>query len=220
MIRALLVEDEPIAVEILSNFIKGIDGIELIEVKSDAASALKWIYENEVDVIFQDINLPQGNGIELIKSLPNPPVVVFTTANPEYAVDGFELNAVDYLVKPIAFERFRVAVSKVKEKLNSTTEAKLSFKANNRTYLVDRKDVYFFKSAGDYVKVFTRDLKLVVNTTMKQLESLNEPFIRVHKSYIINKQYVKFIEGNIVVIAGESIPIGASYKKETLKHFS
>ncbi|MEP2771815.1 MAG: LytTR family DNA-binding domain-containing protein [Fulvivirga sp.] len=219
MIKALLVEDEPIAVEILSNFIKNLEEIELVAVKNDANSAMKWIYDNDVDVIFQDINLPQGNGIDLIKSLPNPPAIVFTTAYPEHAVDGFELNAIDYLVKPIAFERFKAAVEKVKSRLNSKATDKLSFKANNRTYLIDRNDIIYFQSAGDYVKVNTADLKIVVNTTMKHLESLKQPFLRVHKSFIINTQYVDFLEGNLVKLAGESIPIGASYKLSVLDHF-
>jgi len=219
MIKALLVEDEPIAVEILSNFINNLEEIELVAVKNDANSAMKWIYDNDVDVIFQDINLPQGNGIDLIKSLPNPPAIVFTTAYPEHAVDGFELNAIDYLVKPIAFERFKAAVEKVKSRLNSKTIDKLSFKANNRTYLIDRNDIIYFQSAGDYVKVNTADLKIVVNTTMKHLESLKQPFLRVHKSFIINTQYVNFLEGNLVKLAGESIPIGASYKQSVLDHF-
>lgn len=219
MIKAILVEDEPIAVEIISNFIKSLDGIELVAVERDAVSAVQWIYKNDVDVIFQDINLPQGNGIDLIKSLPNPPAIVFTTAYPEHAVDGFELNAIDYLVKPIAYERFKIAVEKVKEKLSIGTNTKLTFKANNRTYIIDRSDIIFFQSAGDYVKVNAVDLKLVVNTTMKQLESLKQPFLRVHKSFIVNTQFVEFIEGNQIKVPGETIPIGASYKQGVLEHF-
>jgi len=220
MIKAIIIEDEPVAVQIIEGFIRNIDEIELLKTFNAAEPALSWLHENDVDVIFQDINLPSLNGVDLVKSLPNPPAVIFTTANPEYAVEGFELEAVDYLVKPIAFERFKKAIDKLIERLQRTSfeTGSITLKTNNRTYIIKKADIQYLQSSGDYIKVFSKQHNLVVNTTMKEMEqALNTPFIRVHKSYIVNKDAVEYIEGNSIKVNDQLIPIGATYRKEVFE---
>lgn len=214
MISAIIVEDEPIAIKIIKGFIEATDGIELIAEFHLAEDAMEWLQNNSVDVIFQDINLPDFNGVDFIKSLANAPKIIFTTANPSYATDGFDLNAVDYLVKPISFQRFSLAIDKLITSLyQKTNKESLTFKANNRTYFIKPTEIYYFESAGDYVKVNGKDQNLVINQTMKELEkNLNSDFLRVHKSFIINTTAIQYIEGNQIKINDKMIPIGATYK--------
>jgi len=222
MIRCIIIEDEPIAAKIIKSFIDEISDLEFIAGFNSSEEAMEWISSNSVDVIFQDVNLPGMNGVDFLKSLAKPPKIIFITANPEYAVDGFELSAVDYLVKPISFKRFEKSIEKLREALKHNPGGeKLIFKANNRTYLIKPEDIIYFESAGDYVKVNTTENNLIVNQTMKELEkTLGSGFVRTHKSYIINKKYVRFIQGNQIDLNDIKIPIGAKYKNSTLDTLS
>ncbi|MTI20132.1 response regulator transcription factor [Fulvivirga sp. RKSG066] len=214
MISSIIIEDEPIATKIIEGFISAHNEIELAEKFDKAEEALDWLKVNNVDVIFQDINLPDINGVEFVKSLAHPPKIIFITANPEYAVEGFSLNAVDYLVKPVAYDRFKDSVEKLKSTLNnSSQENALTFKSNSRTYFIKPTEISLFESAGDYIKVFSSKHDLVINRTMKQLEQqLDKSFIRIHKSYIVNKNAIEFIEGNQIKVNNRLIPIGATYR--------
>jgi DNA-binding LytR/AlgR family response regulator len=158
----------------------------------------------------------------------HPPLVIFTTAYPEYAVEGFELNAIDYLVKPFSFERFLKAVNRAIEKLNSgpnqTTEEKrlhIFLKSDKKIHKVDLESIQYIEAIGDYMKVVTDAGQLVVNETMKKLQETlpAKHFIRVHKSFIISRNRIQFIEGNYVQIEGKSVPIGATYRSDVLSGF-
>ena len=214
MIRSIIIEDEPIATKIIEGFIAAQENLVLVEKFSQSEKVMEWLRANTVDVIFQDINLPGLNGVDFVKSLANPPKIIFITANPQHAVDGFNLNAVDYLVKPVAFDRFQEAIEKLKVVLEkSGRENTLTFKANNRTYFINPVEISLFESAGDYIKVFSKSQNLVINHTMKGLEKqLDQNFIRIHKSFIVNKNAIEFIEGNQVKINDRRIPSGATYK--------
>lgn len=219
-----IIEDEPLAQNVLKKYIDEHPALELQFVCSDALEAQQLLPEHNVQLIFLDINLPRLSGINFLKTLFHPPLVIFTTAYPEYAVEGFELDAVDYLVKPFSFERFLKAVNKATDKMNqaeATTsgEKATSFiflKADRKVYKIDFEDIFYIESIGDYIKVITKQGQYVVNNTLKNLleELPSLEFIRVHKSFIIAKSKIIFFEGNYVKVGDKEIPIGASYREE------
>jgi DNA-binding LytR/AlgR family response regulator len=187
--------------------------------------AMELLHEKKVDLVFLDINMPKLSGIKFAKSLESTPMIIFTTAYPEFAVEGFEVDAVDYLVKPIAFERFLKAINKAREqyemRLSSSPKAGGEFivlKSDKKIYKIDEKDILYIQSLGDYIKVFTKDRVIIAAETMKNLESiLGTQFIRIHKSYIVSTQTIQFIEGNQVRIGDQFLPIGLTYKEQLMK---
>ncbi len=213
MINCLIIDDEPAAREILENYIEHVE--QLVCVQScinvpEAASALK---NNKIDLIFLDINMPVINGLEFYKSLINPPLVVFTTAYPEYAIEGFEVNAIDYLLKPIAFDRFTKAVDKVLKILPSHLNY-IMLKADKKIYRMLIKDIIRLESMGDYVKVFTNDDSILVHDTLQNLNNKlpEQSFIQTHRSHIINMDKIESTEGNMIHLNGCNIPIGNTFK--------
>ena len=223
--KCIIVEDEPLAQNVLKKYIGEHPTLELIAVCNDALAAQPILNQQDIDLLFLDINLPKLSGINFIKTLLRPPLVIFTTAYPEFAVEGFELNAVDYLLKPFSFERFLKAVNKAFEKLSTTNQSndgnKAAFiflKADKKIHKVDLDSIHFIEAIGDYMKVVTDTGQLIINETMKKLQEelpVNS-FIRVHKSFIISRNKIKFIEGNYVQVEDKSIPIGATYRNEVL----
>ena len=222
----IIIEDEPLAQNVLKKYIEDHPSLELAAVCNDALEAQTILTQQSIHLIFLDINLPKLSGINFIKSLVHSPLVIFTTAYPEFAVDGFELNAIDYLLKPFSFERFLKAVNKAIEKLNisntqNNDEIKSSFiflKADKKIHRVELENIHYIEAIGDYMKVVTDSGQLIINETMKKLqeELPIRSFIRVHKSFIISRNRIKYIEGNYVQIEDKSIPIGATYKNEVL----
>jgi len=219
----IIIEDEPLAQNVLKKYIADHPSLDLDAVCNDALEAQAILTKQDIHLIFLDINLPKLSGINFIKTLLRPPLIIFTTAYPEFAVEGFELNAVDYLLKPFSFERFLKAVNKAFEKLNSqnSNENKIIhifLKADKKIHKVDLDSIHFIEAIGDYMKVVTDSGQLVVNETMRKLqkELPSKSFIRVHKSFIISRNKIKFIEGNFVQVADKSIPIGATYRNDVL----
>ena len=220
--QCLVIEDEPLAQDILKKYIQDHPSLELVAICADALQAQQVLARQPVSVIFLDINLPRLSGIGFLKTLAHPPLVVFTTAYPEFAAEGFELDAIDYLVKPFSFERFLKAVNKVLEKLErKTTEtskapASIFIKADKKVYKINLDDILYLEALDDYVKLVTVQQSYLVNDTLKSLqeELPAAHFMRVHKSYIISKNNIVFFEGNYVRIGEKDIPIGASYRDE------
>lgn len=221
--RCLVVEDEPLAQNVLKKFIAGHPLLELAAVCADAIEAQQWLAREQADIVFLDINLPRLSGTSFLKSLSRPPLVIFTTAYPEFAVDGFELDAVDYLVKPFSFERFLRAVNKALEKLErkvpggpTAAATSIFIKADKKVYKINLSDILYIEALDDYVKVVTAQSNYLVHDTLKSLqeELPADLFMRVHKSYIIAGSKIVFIEGNYVKIGDRDIPIGASYREE------
>lgn len=219
--KCIIVEDEPFAKEILEDYISEITDLDLQSVFSDAASAREYIRNNTVHLILLDINMPEVSGITFLKSLPNPPKVIFTTAYAEYAVEGFELNAVDYLLKPFSFHRFKTAVDKVRELLGTQEKNQASWLTINidkKLYRLSINDILYLEGYGDYVKIHQTDQSHLVHDTMKNLlDKLPDNFLRLHRSFIANTNKIEFVEGNMVQIAGEKLPIGISYKNVLLE---
>jgi two-component system, LytTR family, response regulator len=222
--KCIIVEDEPLAQNVLKKYIEDHPALELIAVCDDAMQVNTILNQQTIQLVFLDINLPKLSGINFIKTLIHPPLIIFTTAYPEFAVEGFELNAVDYLLKPFSFERFLKAVNKAIEKINlssSQTGESLSLssvflKADKKIHKVDLESILYIEAVGDYIKVVTDSGQLLVNETMKKMLDELPPgrFIRVHKSFIISRNKIKFFEGNYVQVADKSIPIGATYRND------
>ena len=220
-----MVEDEPLAQNVLKKYIGDHPSLELVTICNDALEAQGILMQQTVHLLFLDINLPKLSGINFIKTLVHSPLIIFTTAYPEFAVEGFELNAVDYLLKPFSFERFLKAVNKAIEKLNIANQNSdgnntsfIFLKADKKIHKVELENIHYVEAIGDYMKVVTDSGPLIINETMKKLqERLPErSFMRVHKSFIISRKRIRYIEGNYVQIEGKSIPIGATYRNEVL----
>lgn len=223
--KCVIIEDEPLAQNVLKKYIADHPSLELIAICNDALEAQPILSQQNIPLIFLDINLPKLSGINFIKTLQRTPLVIFTTAYPEYAVEGFELNAIDYLLKPFSFERFLKAVNRAIEKLNASSNQTaereslhIFLKSDKKIHKVDLESIQYIEAIGDYMKVVTDSGQLIVNETMKKFQEdlPANHFIRVHKSFIISRNRIKFIEGNYVQMEGKSIPIGATYRNDVL----
>lgn len=215
MIRCLIIEDEPVAREILRQYITDAPGLVLSGECEDAISALTFLKETEVDVLFLDVNMPKLSGISFLKSLDKAPQVIITTAYSEYALEGYELDVVDYLLKPFSFERFLKATNKLtNSNTASSQDTNITVKADGKTYRISTSEILFVEAMGDYVTLHTETQKLTFNTSLKAFyDQLSDPaFVRVHKSYFVNLRKIDFVEGNQIQIGKNILPVGNSYK--------
>ncbi|PKP35698.1 MAG: DNA-binding response regulator [Bacteroidetes bacterium HGW-Bacteroidetes-17] len=223
-VRCIIVDDEPLALETLESYISDFPGLKLVAKCRDAFETLKVLKQESVELMFLDINMPKLSGISLIKSLENPPLVIFTTAYPQYAVEGFDLDATDYLLKPFSFERFVKAVNKAIERLNQTSDNQKSdtdfllIKSDKRIFKVNLNEIKYIQSNGDYLKVVTIHKVIVSHQTLKKIVEMlpASEFIQIHKSYIVSLKYISFIEGNQVKVGDEFLPIGITFKENLL----
>jgi DNA-binding LytR/AlgR family response regulator len=227
-IKAIIVEDEPLARSGLESYVNDIDFIELCALCENAMEANNAINKFQPELMFLDIQMPRLTGIDLLKSLSKPPMVIFTTAYPNYALQGFELDVVDYLVKPYPFERFLKAVNKARDLFllrndkSETTEKSSGYffiKTDNKLERVTFADIDYIEAMENYVVIRTHDQKLITMNTMKSMEdSLPENhFIRIHKSFIVNQEKVKSIEGNELKVGNAKLPISRQKKQEVLE---
>lgn len=220
-ITCMIVEDEPVSQEILMRYIKDFDSLELLAVCNNAIEAAQKLPVLKPDVLFLDITMPRLSGLDFYKSLVNAPYVIFTTAYPEYAVSGFEVNAVDYLVKPFPFERFVRSITKLQGLLNggqTEQEKFIMLQADKKFHKVDIEEILFLEAMGDYVKVVLGSKTLIVHQTLQRLfEQLPSGlFYRVHKSYVIALNKLEYVEGNQIIIKSVRVPIGQTYRAEFL----
>ena len=224
MLRCIAVDDEPLALELLEDNISRVPFLHLVAKCSNAMEAIKVLQQETVDLIFLDIQMPGLTGLQFIQSLSERPMIILITAYEKFALEGFNLDVVDYLLKPISFERFLKAVNKaidqrknVQEEL--ATAEYLFLKVDNKFVKVNYTDIVYIEGMKDYLKIFVKDKLLVVHKTMKAIEDMlpKNKFIRVHKSYIVSLRAVNSIVGNMVEINGKEIPIGANYKEQLIK---
>jgi len=228
-IKSLVIDDEPLAQRVIEKYAEDLPFLEILHKCDHAMDALELLKTNEIDLIFLDINMPKLTGIEFLRTLKHPPLVIITTAYAEYAIQGYDLNVLDYLMKPFSFERFVKAVQKAQETLlkrdqheaepvmqEQTEDDFIFIKSSKKTFRVNFTDILFVEALGDYVKIFTTEKMIVSYQSMKNLEKLLPPknFPRIHKSYIIAMSKVELIEGNHVKIRDRRIPIGTNYKTE------
>lgn len=228
MINAIAIDDEPPALHVLENFCSKIDSVDLQKVFNKPTEGLQYLSKFPVDLVFLDINMPALNGIDLFKTIQQRTMVIFTTAHSEYAVEGFNLNAIDYLLKPFTFERFQQAVVKAHDFFNLSVlkgyslPEHLFIRANYSLHKIAFSDILVIEGLDDYVKIYTDKAKpLVARMTIKVLlEKLPQSkFMRVHRSYIVNLSHITRVRFKIISVADKEIPIGASYEKKFFEHF-
>lgn len=221
--NCIIIEDEPAAQSILEHYISKYPDLRRLGTFADAFSAQAFLDSNPVDLIFLDINLPEMSGVSFLRSLVHPPLVIFTTAYPQYAVDGFDLEAVDFLLKPFSFERFCKAVNKAREKQNPRNQpvapAKLSVKSDKRIYQVAVDDILFVETCGDYVMLYCTSKKLVVHGTLKSWEEKLKglPFMKIHRTAIVNLQKIDHLEGNLIGVGEHRLPVSEQYRDQLME---
>lgn len=226
MIRTIIVDDEPLARDVLKNYIEQLKNVELVAVCTNALEANEALHQNDVDLLCLDIHMPQITGIEFLKSLKNPPLVLFTTAHPDYALEGFELDVVDYLLKPISLDRFMKAINKVEERMEKREEIvetdHFYVKADKKLVKVFYKDMLYIEGLKDYVILRNETNRVITLQTMKSLESKlpADHFIRVHRSYIVNIDKIQSVMGNMLEIQEKGqikhIPVGKNYRDQLM----
>ena len=235
MINAIIVDDEPLALDVLETYIENLPEINLVKRCSNALEANEALTTNKVDLMFLDIQMPQLTGIDFLKTLTKPPLVIFTTAFANYAIEGFELNAIDYLLKPISLDRFMKAVNKAKEQLELTrndnvtnaSEESSDFifvKADKKLIKLRYKDILYIEGLKDYVIIRKTDgSRIVTLQTMKSLEEKlpHHYFQRIHRSYIVQIDQIMALMGNMVEVkekgAVKHLPVGKNYRDNLLE---
>lgn len=229
--RCLVIDDEQLARKLVSSYIEKTDGLELAGECKSAIDAIKLLQQSEIDLLFLDIQMPGLTGLEFLKSIKNIPLTIITTAYSEYAVEGFELDAVDYLLKPFNYDRFLKAIKKAESRANINTinstvtsppalaeNQHINIKADHRIYKVKYEDLLYIEGLKEYVTFHTLNEKIVALDSLKSLElKLPGQFLRIHKSYIINLDKVNSVYGNLAEIGKLQIPIGKSYKEIAMK---
>lgn len=231
--KCIIVDDEPLAREGIELNIEDVNYLELVGQFGNALTANDFLQNHEVDVMFLDIQMPGITGLEFIRSLKNPPLVILTTAYPQYALEGFELDVVDYLVKPIRLQRFIKAANKAKELYdlkqqaqNSTLESVgdefIYIKADRKYIRIFFKDIKYIKGMKDYVMIYTQQKKKIM--TAMNIKTINKQlpdsiFVRVNKSYIINIDFIDSIDIDFIQLAGEEIPLGRTYRDHFIKNY-
>lgn len=228
-IICLAVDDEPPALEVLKKFIASVHTLELAAVCTDAIEALNFLQSKPVDLIFLDIQMPELLGTDFIRALKNPPKVIFTTAFRKYAIEGFELDAVDYLLKPISFDRFLRAVNKVmhtslgETRMDEKIQNKkhhfndhISFRSDRKMIKVALNDILYIESIKDYIKVITTAGTIITKQSISSVEEMlpRDIFIRIHRSYIVSMNKIESYNHELVWIAKQELPISRMYRHE------
>ncbi len=229
--RVLIIDDEPIAVRVIENYLQHLEAIELVGKYHSAVEAYAILQQKKVDLLFLDINMPQLNGLDFLKSLAHPPKAILTTAYREYALEGFELNVVDYLMKPIPFDRFMKAINKYYELSRPAIQVlggeagaaqpafqeqpHIYIKADRKTLKIYLADILYIEGLKDYVKVHTTSKVVISRQTMTQLEEAlhQNHFLRIHRSYIVSVQHIQAITAESIEVAGIELTIGRSYRQ-------
>jgi DNA-binding LytR/AlgR family response regulator len=231
MIKYIIVDDEPLAHELIEGFCAILPHLELQKNCYNAIEAMQFLNENEVDIMFLDLNMPKIKGFDFLKILTNPPKVIVTTAYQEFALEGYELNISDYLLKPFSFERLVKAVNKAigsKTKNTTSTQTKTAeksrffIKGDKKYHQIASEDILFIEAYGNYTKVFFDEEMIVSHEKISSYEDLlsKNDFLRVHKSFLVSLKKIKLIEGNRIIINEHQIPIGQTYKNTVNKLYN
>lgn len=228
-IKCLIVDDEPLAIKVLETYINDLDSLELVASCRSATKAMTHLETKDIDVIFLDIQMPRLTGMAFAKSLQKPPKIIFTTAYRDFAVESYEVGAIDYLVKPISFERFFQTIQKLKALLDESilpvqsnsgvTEETLLIKAEKKQFVIKLADIWYIESIKDYVIVHTPQQKLISYQSLTQVEEAlpASHFLRIHRSFIINLHHVKAFNATNVLLVDTEIHIGRTYKDDVFQ---
>ena len=242
MVRCIAIDDEPMALRQIKSYIERTEHLELVAVCRSAREAQEVLKTTNVDLLYVDINMPDMNGLDFVRSTDGIHYVVFTTAHPEFAIEGFKLNAIDYLLKPFSYDEFMKATNKVislvdlverchaaesaiaQNEAEASDKEVISVKADYKTQLVKVADIVYLESAGEYVRLHIEGSSTI--TTLFRLKNMEtslpaDSFLRVHRSYIVNlKRIASYTKGRIVLDNGEYIPLGENYKERFLEYFN
>jgi len=224
--KVLIVDDEPLAQKVLQRFISLVDSLELVGLCSNAIEASNALRNQPVDLLFLDIRMPELSGLDLLKIIKNPPKVILTTAYAEHALEGYEFGVIDYLVKPIAFDRFLRAINKVVPTLQASTPPLmptpvlkpsnyLFVKSDRKIYKIDYPEIKYVEAFGNYVKIHTTHKIVLAQETLTNLEKSlpADHFLRIHKSYIVSIHFINLVDGNSLFVENVELPIGQLYKQ-------
>lgn len=221
MTRCLIVDDEPVAQRIIASYLEEIPGMEIVACCPNAIAAMQVMQNEPVDLLFLDIEMPKIKGLDFLRTLSHPPAVILTTAHREFALDAFDLGVVDYLLKPIRFERFLQAIQKFKKERSAEVEptpAEMLLRSDRKTYRIDPMDIQYIEGLSNYVRVFLPEKQLTVYDSLSSMEKqLPAVFLRIHKSYIVNTRALDAFSHECIEIHGKEIPIGGVYKKRVLE---
>ncbi len=223
--RCIIIDDEPFAIELITFYVQQTPMLNLLGSFSDANHAIDFIQNHEIDLLFLDIQMPHINGIQLLKSLDKPPMVIFSTAFNEYAVEGFELEAIDYLLKPFDIKRFQKAVKKADELFSLKKAAEpqtvpfIFVKADYQMLKINISSILFIEGWDDYIKIYVSDKPILTLMSLKSImEQLpHQEFVRVHRSYIVPIKKIESVGNKVIKIASKEIPVGSTYA-ESLYH--
>ena len=226
--KVVIIEDEELAARRLENMVKAIDPtIEVVAKLESVADSVTWFQNNpHPDLIFLDINMPGISGVEFLKTLKNPPKVIFTTAYRNFAVDAFELDALDYLVKPISFERFLKSINRflsihqpeIKYSKESQTKDYIILKADKKNHKIKLSEILYIESLDNYIKVYTNELSVISYESLSNMEKkLPEDFLRIHRSFLVNLSKVDVFTSSYVEISGRKFTIGRNYREQVSK---
>jgi len=229
-LKCLIIDDEPLAQNVIENYLKNFSFIDLVAKCENAVVALEWMKKQKVDLIFLDISMPFISGIDFIKTLQNPPAIILTTAHKEFAIESYELNVVDYLLKPISFERFLKAINKlnihtsevIKPVINdSENDAFIYVKSEKKNVKILFKEILFIESLKDYIKIHTLDKTIITQVSISAIEQrLPDNFLRIHRSFIIAKDKITAYTQHDFEIGKHQIPIGRNYKTVASQNFN
>ena len=229
ILKCLIVDDEPLAHKVIENYISKHNNLELHGNCFNAIDALSYLLENRIDILFLDINMPELSGLDMLRTMTQPPSVILTTAYSEYALESYDLGVVDYLMKPIRFDRFIKAINKVikvrKPAINAAANSKVVPKKKSIFIKVDGvqhkiilADLTYIESRGNFIQLHVNDKRYLTADTLTKMDKRlqDSGFLRIHKSYIINTNKVKSIQGSMVLVDDKMLPIGNSYKQAVL----
>jgi DNA-binding LytR/AlgR family response regulator len=220
MMTCIAIDDEPRALEVIERYCEKISLASLRATFREPLKAIEFLNREKVDLIFLDINMPDISGMQLLQTLSPRPLIIFTTAYSQYAVESYELNALDYLLKPVTFERFLMAINKAAAALSSKNtpgpdeDAAVFIKSGPQTYRVKVSEILYLEKNGNYITVHLKDGNILIRENMGDIFDLvpAADFIRVHKSYVVGIRHISMIEVHQLIVNGEKIPIGSTYR--------
>src|SRR6476659_3045606 len=229
-LKCLVIDDEPLAQDLIENYLKNFSFIKLIAKCDNALIALEWIRKQKIDLIFLDVSMPFLSGIDFVRTLRNPPDIILTTAHKEFAVESYELNVLDYLLKPISFERFLKAINKLNidtseiikpGTIDIKNDAFIYVKSEKKNVKILLKDILFIESLKDYIKIHTIDKTILTQVSISAIEQrLPDNFLRIHRSFIVAKDKITAYTQHDIEIGKHQIPIGRNYKAVASQNFN
>lgn len=228
-IRCIVIDDEPLAVKLLADYVRKTPGLELVFTTTKALEALPWVEAGKADLLLLDIQMPELTGLQFMNLVGRYCKVILTTAYNEYALQGYEYDVVDYLLKPVTLARFTVAIQKARLRLQEATAAVTTpapppdpfifVKTEYRIQRIELDDILYIEALRDYIAFHTRNQKILSLESMRHMETVlpAHRFLRIHKSYIVNKSNIEFLERGKIVVSGQYLPIGDTYKEQVLQ---